>query len=209
LFPQGKNITEASNEQLLKEIRDLDLKGTISYFVKEYNIYSGYISELKTKEEIIATVKKLYAFEFSELKLVPNKSDNGYVVLVKKGKDQLSITDFFKDIANNYSENIKQLDTKEETTKGNKQLSIRDSQLKTKENYLKIAHTLEIEGQKIYEYMPIIDKLNTQITIAKDKKVPPAEIIDKLNDYFSKNQKELKVKSIDSKARSYILEIKE
>ncbi|MFA5745374.1 MAG: hypothetical protein WCX82_02580 [archaeon] len=209
IFPQSKDIKNATEEQLLIETKDLDIKGTISYIVKEYNVSPAYIGEIKTKNEIISTIKKSYDILTPELELKANKNNSGYIILIKTGECKLNIIEFFKGISDNYSENIKQLDTKEETTKGNKQLSIRDSQLKTKENYLKIAHILEIEGQKIYEYMPIIDKLNTQITIAKDKKVPPAEIINKLNDYFSKNQKELRIKSIDSKARSYILEIKE
>lgn len=208
-FPQGKEITEKTQKELLEDIKDKNLKATISYFVKEYNIYSGYINQEKTQKEIVEKTKELYDLRRPSLALEKGKNEDESLVLVAEGKEKQNSFGFFKIISEYFAEKLKTEETKIEKKSKNKQTSILDSQIKTRKEYEKIASNLQIEGEKIYEYFQIIEKVNEQIRLARDKKIGPEEIIKKLNDYFSKNHKELHVKSIDTKERSYVLEIKE
>lgn len=208
-FPQGKEIFEKTQKELLEEIKDKDLKATISYFVKDYNIYPGYINQEKTQKDIVKKIKELYDLKNPSLVLEKGKTEDELLVLVAKGKEKQDPFDFFKIISENFAEKLKTEETKIEKKSKNKQTSILDSQIKTRKEYEKIASNLQIEGEKIYEYFQIIEKVNEQIRLARDKKIGPEEIIKKLNDYFSKNHKELHIKSIDTKERSYVLEIKE
>ncbi len=206
-FPQGEDITKKTKKELLKETEELHLKGTISFFVKKYNIYSGYINELTTKQKIIEKAIKLYSYK--NVKLCFEEIDNKSIVLVAACKDKQEVVDFFKEISGHYVKNIQLLETKIETNGKNKQEIILAGQLKTKKEYEKITKELEEEAQKIYGYFQIIEKVNQQIKIARGKKIAPEEIIKTLNDYFAKNYTELKIKSIDTKETSYVLEIKD
>jgi predicted ribosome quality control (RQC) complex YloA/Tae2 family protein len=208
-FPKGKDLSEKTQKELLEEIKDKDLKATISYFVKEYNIYSGYINKEKTQKDIIKKIKELYDYKNPIFALENGNTENELLVLVAEGKEKQNAFEFFKIISETIAEKLKTEETKTEIKSKNKNVSIFDSQIKTRKEYEKIASELQLEGEKIYEYFQIIEKVNEQIRLAREKKVAPEEIIKKLNDYFSKNQKELSIKSIDTKERSYVLEIKD
>lgn len=207
-FPQGKEIANKNKKELTIETKDLDLKKTISYFVKEYNVFSGYINEAKTQTEIINKTTALYNYKNPLLVLDQEKKENEILILVTEGKEKLNAFDFFKEITNQCVSNIQLTETKVEIKTKNRNISIQDNQLKTRKEYEKIAKDLEFEAQKIYEYFSIIDKVNEQIRIARTKKIAPEDIIKKLNDYFIKNHKELKIKSIDTKKGNYVLEVK-
>jgi predicted ribosome quality control (RQC) complex YloA/Tae2 family protein len=208
LFPKGKEINLKKPKELLLEIADLNLKDTISYLVKEYNVAPAYISEIKTKEKMVTEIERLYSLEYAKLKLVEGKTKEAVLVLIEATKEQQTTADFFKGIAENYIQNIQAPETKIEIKSKNKQTSILDSQIEKRKEYEKIAKDLEIEAQKIYEYFTVLEKINEQIRLAREKKIPNEEILKKLNAYFSKNYKELNIKSINTKEQSYILEIK-
>lgn len=206
LFPYNKDIKTIELKQLEEETKDFDLKQTIGFLVKEYNTYPGYINA-NNKKDAILQLKKIYTFKNPVLYL-EEKNDKD-IIVVKENDKEIDLLEFFEPISKHYIENIKLDNTKEETTKTKKQTSILDSQLKTKEEYLEIASKLQKEGESIYAYFQTIDIINEQIRIARDKKISEVEIIDKLNSYFSKNHKELSIKNIDLKNKTYILEIKE
>lgn len=208
-FPQGKEIVKKTEKELLDEIKDKDLKATISYFVKEYNIYPGYINKEKTQKEIVKKIKGIYDCETPALVLEKGRNEDEILVLVAIGKEKQEPFDFFKIISETLAEKLKTEETVTEKKSKNKNVSILESQIKTRKEYEKIANDLQKEGEKIYEYFQIIENINEQIRLARNKKIAPDVIIKKLNEYFSKNQKELSIKSIDTKERSYVLEIKE
>lgn len=204
LFPQNKDIKEVDIKQLIDETKDFDLKQTISYLVKEYNTYPGYLVG-DTKEEVVKRLKEIYSFN-NPLLYLEEKGEKE-IVVVRENEQVIDNYKFFEAISKHYIENIKIDNVKEEVTKTKKQNSILESQEKTKEEYLEIASNLQKEGEAIYSYFQTIDRVNEQIRIARDKKIADAEIIEKLNLYFSKNQKELKVTKIDLKNKTYTLEI--
>lgn len=208
-FPQGKEITNKTEKELLEEIKDKDLKATISYFVKEYNIYSGYINQEKTQKEIVKKINEIYNYEAPAFSLEKGRNEDESLVLIIDGKEKQEPLSFFKLISETFAEKLIAAETTAEKKSKNKNQSILESQMQTRKEYEKIANELQIQGEKIYEYFQIIESVNQQIRIARDKKIAPEEIVKKLNDYFSKNKKELSIKSIDTKERSYILEIKE
>ena len=204
LFPQNKDIKEVDIKQLMDETKDFDLKQTISYLVKEYNTYPGYLVG-DTKEEVVKRLKEIYSFN-NPLLYLEEKGEKE-IVVVRENDSVVDNYKFFEAISKHYIENIKIDNVKEEVTKTKKQNSILESQEKTKEEYLEIANTLQKEGEAIYSYFQTIEKINEQIRLARDKKINETEIIEKLNLYFSKNQKELKVTKIDLKNKTYTLEI--
>jgi len=208
VFPQGKSVFEIGEKELLAQTKALELKECISYFVKEYNVYSGYINQAKDKKEIIKTILELYSLENAKLLLKETTTENKWIVIVIKDKEKNQTNNFFKEIANHYVKNIQINDSKENNIKKNKQESIKENQLNTRKEYEKIAKNLQLEGEVIYQYFQVIEKINEQIRIAREKKVSPEEIIKKINNYLSDNYKQLNIKSIDTKERSYILEIK-
>lgn len=201
LFPQNKNIKETKLEELDKETKDFDVKKTISYLVKEYNVYSGYLLG-NTSKEIIHCAKQIYELKNPTIDI--EETEQKKIVVVKEGNTQ---TDFFTQINKHYVLDIIINDKKEEKQKINKQEAIHEQQIQTKKEYQRKADELQKEGEMIYVYFQTIEKINQQISIARDKKITEKEIIAKLNDYFSKNQKELKIKEINLKEKSYILEI--
>lgn len=200
-YPQNKDIKTTTKETLLEETKEEDLKKTISYFVKEYNISPLYLNK-KTKEEVIEATKEIYNLKEPELYL--EETETKKIVLVKESKNS---NDFFFPIIKHYLEDIEINSVKEEITKKQKQKSILESQLETKEEYQKLADTLEKEGELIYANFQTIEKINQQINIAREKKIPEEEIINKLNDYFNKFQKNIKILKINLKDKTYTLEI--
>jgi predicted ribosome quality control (RQC) complex YloA/Tae2 family protein len=207
VFPRGQEIDLENLKKIELEIKELDLKKTISYLVKEYNIYPEYIKNFKTKGEIIKEIKKLYSLKNAIMVVAPGKTENELIGLVKENNESVSAFAFFKEIINNYAMFTAEETSAEKKSK-KKQISIIESQIQTRKEYENIAKNLEIEAQTIYQYFQIIEKINEQIKIAREKKIPNVEILKKINSYFSSNQKELKIKSINTKEQSYILEIK-
>lgn len=206
LFPQNKDIKEIDIKTLKEETKELDIKKTISYLVKEYNIYPGYL-QTEDKTEAIKLAKELYSITNPTLEI--EETDTKKILIVKDNKESIASEEFFKTINEHYIENIKIENIKEETTKAKKQNSILESQLQTKKDYQEIADKLQKEGEAIYSYFQTIEKVNEQIRIAREKKIPEVEIINKLNDYFSKTNSELKITKINLKDKTYILDIKE
>jgi len=206
IFPQNKDIKEINIKQLAEETKEFDIKKTISYLVKEYNIYSGYL-QTENKNEAIRLAKNTYSFEYSRLEI--DETATKKIVVAVEDSKEVGVGEFFEPINKHYLENIKIENVKEETTKAKKQASILDSQLQTKKEYQEIAYKLQKEGEIIYFYFQTIDKINEQIRIAREKKIAEDEMIEKLNLYFSNNQKELKIIKINLKDKTYILEVKE
>ncbi len=206
IFPQNKDIKEKTIKELEEETNEFDIKKTISYLVKEYNVSPIYL-QTDNKTDAIKLAKKIYNYKFPLIDI--EETENKKTIIVKENKSDIALNEFFKQINEHYIENIKIDNVKEETTKTKKQNSILESQLQTKKEYQEIADKLQKEGEAIYSYFQTIEKVNEQIRIARDKKIPEDEIIKKLNDYFSKNQNQLKITKINLKDKTYTLDIQE
>lgn len=203
-FPKCEDIFEIKEE----EIKNLDKKEIIRYVVKNYNIAPYYLNNIfeekkqLTEKEIIENIKKLYAYKKPQIEKINDiviiKENNISKETISKALEKEYLSVFIEDKKETEGINKKQ-------DKINK---IIESQKNKKKEFEEEIINLKQKAEMIYVNFNIIEEINKQINLAIKKEIPKKEIIKKINDYFLKTKKNIKIKEINQKEKKYVLNIK-
>lgn len=198
-FPFSNDIKEKEE----KEIENKTKEEIIRYFVKNYNIYPWYLEEIyKKTEKILPEINKLYEYKNPKIKIIDHK-DQKIIVVVENNKEK----DFFLEIENLYLHQETKTEEKKESKQMLKIKEILKNQIETKKEYEEIMETFQKEGEQIYIYFTLIDQINTQIQIARNKKIDVPTIENKINEQLKKTNSKISIKEIDLKNKTYKLKI--
>lgn len=199
VFPKTEDIKEQKKENIEKEINGLDMIDKIRFFSKKYNIAPIEINNAFNKGDGVENIFKNYNLKEPKVNLF-KKEDKLTYYLSNKGEE---IFDCFEDI---YKNKYEEIEIVKENTKKEKSKTILDMQENKKKEILTKIKQFEKEGEFVYENFSLIENINKQISLAIDKKITDKEIITKINDYFIKNNINLKITSINRKNKSYEIE---
>lgn len=202
-FPSSIDIKEKDQKQLEKEIENKTKEEVIRYFVKTYNIYPWYLEEIFAKtEKIIPEIKKLYEYKNPIIKTIDHK-DQKIIVVLENNQE----TEFFQEIENLYLYQETKTDEKKESKQMLKIKEILKHQIDTQKEYEEIMTTFQKEGEEIYSNFTLIDQINKQIQIARNKKIDITTIENKINEQLKKINPKISIKDIDLKNKTYKLKI--